>query len=86
MIIAGNSHVSVFRNRLLKRRSNDPVKVKWVGAITAGHFLNQHSSAQAVRSLFFQSDNWKIISIGMHDVLTYAELTLKGNTSKQLIN
>ena len=68
MIIAGNSHVSVFRNRLWKRRSNDPVKVKWVGAITAGHFVKNYSSTQVVRSIFFKTDDWKILSIGMHDM------------------
>lgn len=68
MIIAGNSHVSIFRSRLKYTRSDKPVTVKWVGAITAGHFLKNHSSARAIRSLFSQTYDWKFLSIGMHDI------------------
>ena len=77
MIIAGNSHVTVFRNRIKKGCTNDPVAVKWVGAITVGHFLKHYSSAQAVKLLFSQTDDWKFLSIGMHDIFglcnAYAE-------------
>ncbi len=77
MIIAGNSHVSIFRARLKYEKLDKPVKVKWVGAITAGHFLKNHSSAREIRSLFFKTDDWKMLSIGMHDIFllckAYAE-------------
>ena len=68
MIIAGNSHVSIFRGRIRSELSNKQVEVKWVGAIKISHFLNNYSSAQAIRSLFSGRSDWKLLSIGMHDV------------------
>ena len=68
MIIAGNSHVALFRNRLRYGADGLPIGVKWVGALTANHFIHNHSAGRTVRNLFQSSNSWKFLSIGMHDV------------------
>ncbi len=68
MIIAGNSHVTLFRGRLRNRANDSIVSVRWVGALTADHFLNNHSAARAIQAAFASTDGWKILSIGMHDI------------------
>ena len=68
MIIAGNSHVSVFRHRLKHKKSDAPVAVKWVGAITVDHFVNQHSAAQAVTDTSIDSTFGRCRAIACHSI------------------
>lgn len=68
MIIAGNSHVALFRKRLKDRSTDETIPVKWVGALTASHFIHNHSAGRAIRFAFEATKDWKILSIGMHDI------------------
>lgn len=78
MIIAGNSHVALFRNRLVDPQTDSIIPVKWVGALTASHFILNHSAARAVRAAFASADQWKILSIGMHDIFGLCRAYVQG--------
>ena len=68
MIIAGNSQVSMFWNRkILSETTRKRVSVHWVGALTIDQFFKKHPSAQLIRQLFSNTDEWKFLSIGLHD-------------------
>ena len=84
MIIAGNSHVAIFRNRILNSKRNQVVSVKWTGAITHASFVHNNSSARTIRTLFSQAENWKILSIGMHDVFMLCKAKLEGRYENAL--
>lgn len=69
MIIAGNSHVSLFDKKLvLPEKNNELIKVYWIGPIKIEHFFNNHSFALKIHKLFQEDYDWKFLSIGNHDV------------------
>lgn len=75
MIIIGNSHVSLFRNgHIIDTSNNQAVKVNWVGALTILHFINNSSAARKVRQLIMNEPGWKLLSIGMHDIIRVATI------------
>jgi len=68
MIIAGNSHVSMFRqNKIILESKDNRISINWVGALTINHFFKKHPAAQKIRSIFANTDSWKFLSIGLHD-------------------
>jgi len=68
MIIAGNSHVSMFRKKKIAITSTKKkVTIHWVGALTIEQFKRNHPAAQKIRDLFFDYEDWKFLSIGLHD-------------------
>lgn len=85
MIIAGNSHVALFRNRLKDSSTGKLVKVKWVGALTATHFVQNSSAARAIRKAFENYGDWKILSIGMHDIFGLCLAQAKNTYQRALV-
>lgn len=70
MIIAGNSHVSLFdKGLILPEKDNEEVNIFWIGPIKIEHFFNKHSFALKIEQLFEKDKDWKILSIGNHDVI-----------------
>ncbi len=67
MIIAGNSHVSMFRQGMIRSGESRPVGIHWVGPLTVEHFFNSHPAARRVRTVFDQHQGWCFLSIGLHD-------------------
>lgn len=77
MIIAGNSHVSVFKHGLaLPLKPQEPVSVHWVGALEIGHFDLEHPAARKVRALFATEAGWKFLLLGNHDLFKVAAGTV----------
>jgi len=68
MIIAGNSQVTMFKSRkIISDKTKKNVSIYWVGPLTIDKFSNNHFSAQYIRQLFLNTDEWKFLSIGFHD-------------------
>ena len=84
MIIIGNSHVSMFRQgSIIQAGPNQPVKVMWVGALSANHFLNHHPAAQKVRTVCAEYSGWKFLSMGMHDNLILCQALTQNRYSAE---
>ena len=66
MLILGNSHVSVFEEGILS--PDEPVRVHWLGALLASHFLNGHPAGGAAMDWIRQEKGWTFLFIGNHDV------------------
>lgn len=74
MIIAGNSHVSVFKNGCyLPDRPEEKASAHWVGALEIQHFFTNHPAARKVRSLFEAEAGWKFLCLGNHDTFRMLE-------------
>ena len=80
MIIAGNSNVSSFRGQhLSSSETGQEIEVTWVGALKIDHFLNGHPAGTRLREMFGGHDDWKLLSIGTHDIIDLCAATDKGS-------
>ena len=85
MIIAGNSNVSLFRNRGVQcAETHRLVSVHWVGALRIEHFFHGHPAAARVRSLFSERSDWKWLSIGTHDAFEFCRAVAAGKEEETL--
>ena len=66
MLIIGNSHVSLFQKGV--QCSQEPVKVKWVGAFIVDWFKVNHPGAQLIKDEFEKEQSWKVLFVGNHDI------------------
>ncbi len=83
MIVAGNSHVSMFRGGLLlPDQGNQEVKIHWVGSIRFDQFRSGHPAAVQLSRLFEAEKDWKFICIGNHDIMNLCEVMARdGNAT-----
>jgi len=73
-----NQWLTTTANRLVDLQTDSIVLVKWVGALTASHFIHNNSAARALRSAFASDDQWRILSIGMHDIFGLCRASAQG--------
>jgi len=85
MIIAGNSHVSMFRKKnIVSTTTKKQLEIHWVGALTIDYFKKNHPAAQKIRDLFNDYKDWNFLSIGLHDYNLL--LDTFANQSKEIYN
>lgn len=86
MIIAGNSHVILFKEGLiLPNRNNEEIKIHWVGPITIDDFIEKKATTEKIKTLFKKENDWKFLSIGNHDVKSIIQLLEKGEKKESLL-